>query len=74
MPNVEMIKKNGVKIFLAAGKVSLQKKRFYAETAPILANMLHCEMIIFPGHHVSYVDMPKEWSAVLRSILHKASE
>ena len=74
MPNVEMIKKNGIKIFLAAGKVSLQKKRFYAETAPILANMLHCEMITFPGHHVSYIDMPKEWSAVLRSVLHKASE
>jgi hypothetical protein len=74
MPDVEMIRKGEVKIFMAAGKESLEKKRFYAETAPVLASMLNCEMIVFPGHHVSFLDMPNEWSAALRSVLQKASE
>jgi pimeloyl-ACP methyl ester carboxylesterase len=73
MPDIVMIKKNGIKVFLAAGQESLDKKRFYAQTAPILAQRLECEMILFPGHHVSYVDNPKEWAAVLRTILHKSA-
>ena len=72
MPDIGMIKRNGVKVYLAAGEMSLQKKKFYAVTAPVLADMLTCELIMFPGHHVSYMDMPKEWSAVLREVLHKA--
>lgn len=72
LPDVEMIKKNGVKVFMAAGKMSLEKKTFYAQTAPILSEMLDCEMVTFPGHHTSYLDMPAEWAATLRSVLHKA--
>jgi len=71
IPAPEIIKKNGVKVFLAAGQESLDKKRFYAQTAPILAQMLGCEMIMFPGHHVSYIDAPDEWAATLCNILHK---
>ncbi len=72
MPDIDRIMKNGVKVFMAAGKISLDKKRFYAQTAPILAVMLGCEMITFPGHHISYLDMPEEWAATLRAVLHKA--
>lgn len=72
MPDVETIRKNGVKVFMAAGKTSLDKKRFYAQTAPILADMLCCEMVVFPGHHVAYLDRPEEWAGVLRTVLHKA--
>jgi pimeloyl-ACP methyl ester carboxylesterase len=72
MPDIESIKKNGARVYLAAGKMSLEKKRFYALTAPILAEMLGCELVIFPGHHISFADMPVEWAAVLRSILHSA--
>jgi pimeloyl-ACP methyl ester carboxylesterase len=71
-PDVEAIQKNGIKVFMAAGKTSLDKKRFYAQTAPILADMLCCEMVLLPGHHVSYLDMPEEWATVLRTVLHKA--
>ncbi len=39
-PDIEAIKQNGVKIFIANGKMSVEKKRFYAETAPILAEKL----------------------------------
>lgn len=73
MPDIAMIKKNAVKVFMAAGQESLNKRRFYAQTAPILAERLGCEMIVFPGHHVSYVSGPNEWTAVLRGILHKAA-
>jgi pimeloyl-ACP methyl ester carboxylesterase len=71
-PDVHHIKQNSVKVFMAAGKWSLDHEKVYARTAPILAKMLGCELMIFPGHHISYVDMPKEWAATLRSVLHKA--
>ena len=74
LPDVAMIKKNGVKVFMAAGKMSLEKKRFYSETSQILAEKLGCEMVTFPGHHGSYMDMPTEFAATLRSVLHKAEE
>jgi len=72
LPDVAMIKKNGVRVFMAVGKMSLEKKRWYVETAQILAEKLGCEMVTFPGHHGSYMDMPDEWAATLRSVLHKA--
>jgi hypothetical protein len=73
-PDVPLIRQNGVKLFMAVGKWTLEHKKVYGRTAPLLGEMLGCELILFPGHHVSYVDMPKDWSAVLRSILRKASE
>jgi hypothetical protein len=57
---------------MGAGKRSLEKKRFYAQTAEILAKKLGCELVTFPGHHGSFIDMPGEFAATLRSILHKA--
>jgi len=72
-PDTHLIQQNGVKVFMAAGKWTLDHKKVYGRTAPILAEMLGCELVIFPGHHVSYVDMSKEWAAVLRSVLHKAA-
>jgi pimeloyl-ACP methyl ester carboxylesterase len=70
-PDIEAIKHNGIKMFVAAGKMTLEKKRFYGETAPILSDLLGCEMITFPGHHLSYFDMSEEWAATLRTVLHK---
>ena len=66
LPDVAAIKGSGVKVYMAAGKRSLEKKRFYAETARILAENLRCEMVTFPGHHGSFVDMPDQWVATLR--------
>src|SRR5262249_31333032 len=44
---------------------------YYGRTAPILAGLLGCEMVTFPGHHLSYLDMPGEWAAVLRAVLQR---
>ncbi len=72
MPDLAAIKQNGAKVFMAAGQESLDKKRFYAQTAPILAKRMDCEMVIFPGHHTSHNIQPEEWSAVFREVLHRA--
>lgn len=70
-PDVEAIKKNGVKVIMAAGERSLAKKRFYAETARILADKLGSALVVFPGHHASFVDMPVEWAATLRGVMQR---
>jgi pimeloyl-ACP methyl ester carboxylesterase len=70
-PDIERIKQNGVKIIMAAGKMTLDKGKYYGRTVPILAKMLGCEMVTFPGHHLSYFDIPQEWATTLRDVLHK---
>jgi pimeloyl-ACP methyl ester carboxylesterase len=73
-PDVEVIKKNGVKVFMAAGKRTLDVRRYYGRTAPILAGLLGCEMVTFPGHHLSYLDMPEAWAATLRGVLYSGEK
>jgi pimeloyl-ACP methyl ester carboxylesterase len=72
LSDIETIKRNRVRVFMGAGKRSLEKKRFYAQTAQILAKRLGCELVFFPGHHGSFIDMPGEFAATLRSVLPKA--
>jgi hypothetical protein len=55
LPDVAVIKKNNIRVFMAAGRRSLDKERFYAETAQILADRLGCELVTFPGHHGSFL-------------------
>lgn len=68
-PDIEAIKANKVKIKMAAGQVTLDKKYFYGLTAPLLAEQLGCEFVIFPGAHLSFMDIPDEWEPVLRKAL-----
>ncbi len=72
LPDVEQIKQNGVKMFIAVGQWGLKRKAWYVEVAQILAQRLGCELVVFPGHHGSYMDMPDEWAAALRDVLRKA--
>lgn len=69
MPDVEKIKQNGVKVIMAAGSRTLAKVNYYGRTVPILADMLGCKMVTFPGHHISYLDLPQQWSETLRKLL-----
>ncbi|GIO29310.1 MULTISPECIES: alpha/beta fold hydrolase [Paenibacillus] len=71
MPDIEKIKQNRVNIVVAAGKMTLDKRKYYGRTVPILAEKLGCEMATFPGHHISFFDMPREWASVLRDLLHR---
>jgi len=72
LPDVELIRKNGVKIFMAVGQWGLDRKKWYVQVAQNLAEQLGCELVIFPGHHGSFMDLPQEWAATLRKTLHKA--
>jgi len=74
LPDVERIKQNGVRVFIAVGTWAQERKTWYAQAAHMLAEQLGCELVTFPGHHGSYMDMPDEWAATLRSVLHKAGE
>ena len=71
MPEVARIGQNGVRLVMAAGQWTLDHGKFFGRTAPILAGLLGCEMVVFPGHPLSYFDMPREWTATLRGVLHK---
>ncbi|OZB92340.1 alpha/beta fold hydrolase [Paenibacillus sp. XY044] len=71
MPDIEKIKQNKVKIVMAAGKMTLDKGKYYGRTVPILAEQLGCEMVTFPGHHISFFDMPQEWATALRDSLRR---
>lgn len=72
LPDVELIKQNGVKVFMAVGEWGPACKKWYVEVAQILAEKLGCERVTFPGHHGSFMDMPVEFAATLRDVLHKA--
>jgi pimeloyl-ACP methyl ester carboxylesterase len=70
-PDVKTIRKNGIKVFIAVGKWGLEKQVWYVEAAQILAKQLDCELLTFPGHHGSFMDMPDEFAAALRAVLLK---
>ncbi|MCI0396710.1 MAG: alpha/beta hydrolase [Chloroflexi bacterium] len=72
LPDIERIKQNGVRVFIAVSKWGLDRKTWYAQVAQILAEKLGCELVTFPGHHGSFLDMPDEFAATLRTVLHKA--
>jgi pimeloyl-ACP methyl ester carboxylesterase len=73
LPDIKQIKQNGVKLFIAVGEWALNKKTWYARADQILAEELGCELVTFPGHHGSFMDMPEQWAAALRRVLHKAA-
>src|SRR6266700_963061 len=49
LPDVELIKKNGVGVFMAVGTWALEKKTWYAQAARMLAEQLGCELVTFPA-------------------------
>jgi pimeloyl-ACP methyl ester carboxylesterase len=72
LPDVAKIRQNKVKVFMAVGEWALEKGTWYARADRILAEKLGCELVTFPGHHGSFMDMPVEFAATLRSVLQKA--
>lgn len=72
LPDVERIKKNGVRVTMAVGAWGLERKTWYVKAAQILAQQLGSELVVFPGHHGSFMDMPEEFAAVLRYALKRA--
>jgi hypothetical protein len=71
LPDIELIKKNRVKVVIAVGSWALDKNSWLAQISQILAEKLVCELVPFCGHHGAFMDMPVEFAATLRSVLHK---
>ncbi len=72
LPDIERIKQNGTRVFIAVGEWGLARKAWYVEAAQVMAERLGCELVTFPGHHGSFMDLPVEWAACLRNIIRKA--
>jgi pimeloyl-ACP methyl ester carboxylesterase len=71
MPSLNTLQRMKDKVVMAAGRNSLANQRFYAQVAPLLAQQIGCETVLFPGHHGSFVDMPDEWASCLSDTLKK---
>ncbi|HEV8191072.1 MAG TPA: alpha/beta hydrolase [Ktedonobacterales bacterium] len=74
LPDVELIKQNEVRAFIAVGEWAQRRQTWFALTTHILADQLGCELVTFPGHHAAFMDMPMEWATTLRRVLHKAAQ
>jgi hypothetical protein len=72
-PDYAAVSRSGVPIALAAGDGSLADGYGYARAAPILADVLACPMVIFPGHHTSYTYRADDFAAALTSTLRNLS-
>jgi pimeloyl-ACP methyl ester carboxylesterase len=71
LPDFEKIKQNGTKVVIGASEYGIRRRAWYAQAAQILAEKLGCELVVFPGHHGSFLDMPEEFAAALRRVLQK---
>jgi len=69
LPQIGRLKDNKILVFTGAAENSLEGKRFYAETAKILAEQLACKMIVFPGHHFSFFHFPGDCAKVIKETL-----
>lgn len=72
-PDIKKIKGNGVKVYIAIGEYGQRRNTWYARASAIMAEQLNCEMVVFYGHHGSYMDHPEEWLPALKQLLDKGS-
>jgi hypothetical protein len=72
LPNVELLKRNGVRVFIAVGIRSQERKMWYDQADQMPTEQRSCQLVTFPGRHGSYVDLPRQWAAALRSVLRTA--
>ncbi len=71
LPDVDAMRRNNA--FVGVSEYGLSRDAWYAEVARILAEHLDCELVTFPGHHGSFMDMPDEFAAALRDVMHRAA-
>jgi pimeloyl-ACP methyl ester carboxylesterase len=66
-PDLDKIKRSGVRIVTAAGRASADA--YYARTARVIADRLGCPYVEMSGHHLAFVAQPAVFAAELRLIL-----
>lgn len=70
VPDMAALKSGNVPVVLAVGATTLATSRYYGRPAGILAEKLDAPLVVFPGHHLSYFDLPTSWTNMLRDTLH----
>jgi hypothetical protein len=73
LPDFDALKRGDAPSFVGVSQYGLTRNAWYAQVAEILAGRLDCELVAFPGHHGSFMDMPHDFSAVLRDVMHRAA-
>ncbi|MDH6244466.1 alpha/beta hydrolase [Mycobacterium sp. OTB74] len=73
LPDFDGLKRGDATAFVGVSEYGLTRNAWYAQVAQILARRLDCDLITFPGHHVSFMDTPDEFAAVLRDVMHRAA-
>lgn len=69
IPDFSQIINNNVDIYLASGKRTMEKNKYYGITSPIIAKKLNCPFVEFPGHHLSFLEHTELWGERLKEIL-----
>lgn len=72
-PDLDAVRAADVPIVFAAGATTLKTNRYYGRPARILAERLDARYSVYPGHHLSYFDLPIAWTAALRESLRSTS-
>ncbi len=70
LPDVAALKAGNVRVVPAVGAYSRADNLYYAGPAEVLAERLDVPLAVFPGHHMSYFDLPGSWTEALRATLH----
>jgi pimeloyl-ACP methyl ester carboxylesterase len=68
--DIEVLRAGGVPVVLAVGATTLATHRYYGRPAQVLADRLDAPLAVYPGHHLSYFDLPITWTGALRATLH----
>ncbi|MBE1485242.1 alpha/beta fold hydrolase [Plantactinospora soyae] len=72
-PDLVALKAGKVPIVPAVGVTTQATNRYYGRPAGILAERLDVPLVVFPGHHMSYFDLPRSWTEALRGTLHRTT-
>ncbi|GAA1026913.1 hypothetical protein GCM10009557_06280 [Virgisporangium ochraceum] len=72
-PDLDALRAADVPLVFAVGATTLATNRYYGRPARILAERLDAPYAVYPGHHLSYFDLPITWTAALRESLHSTS-
>jgi pimeloyl-ACP methyl ester carboxylesterase len=66
LPDIARIRTSDALAIMAAGSGSAG--HYYARTAPILADMLACPYVEFPGYHDAWIAIPEAFAAKVRQV------
>ncbi|MFC6023679.1 alpha/beta fold hydrolase [Plantactinospora solaniradicis] len=73
VPDLVALKAGKMPIVPAVGMTTQATNRYYGQPAGTLAERLDVPLVVFPGHHMSYFDLPRSWTEALRVTLHRTA-